>query len=87
MIISRRKFMKAGIVAATCAGLPLRSALAEDGRQSSIVMSAPDTSSLEQLSYYTKSTFAPYLDTKFNLHLGPSNTRGLKLLQVGDYPT
>jgi hypothetical protein len=71
--------MKAGMLAAAC--LPLKSALAQNwskGVESS-------SSSLEQLDYYTKSTFTPYVNTKFRVHLAPSNTRGLKLIGVSDY--
>jgi hypothetical protein len=75
--------MKAGIMAAACASLPLKSALAQSWSKGVELPSG----SLEQLNYYTKSTFAPYVNTKFRVHLGPSNTRGLKLIEVGDYLT
>jgi hypothetical protein len=80
--------MKAGIVAAACAGLPLRSALAGNMLEDPNVRKLlPSTSSMEQLSYYTKSTFSPYVNTMFRVQLAPSNMRELKLTAIDDYPT
>jgi hypothetical protein len=93
MGLSRRKFISAGIVAAACAGLPLKSALAEsrlDGRKVRKPMSpspSPLTSSADRLNYYTKSTFDPYVNTVFRVQLAPSDIRELKLTVVGDYLT
>jgi hypothetical protein len=93
MEYSRRMFMKAGVLAAACAGLPLKSVLAEsvlNGERiptlrEPTVIPPLSSSRIEQLNYYTQSTFAPYANTRFRVHLGPSNTRGLKLIEVGDY--
>jgi hypothetical protein len=97
MNFSRRKFMKAGAVAAAFAGLPLKSALASNWREATIdpvvrpaeltpaSSTLPLSQSIEQLGYYSKSAFTPYVNTKFRVYLGPSNTRGLKLVEVGDY--
>jgi hypothetical protein len=76
MHFSRRQFMKAGIVATACAGLPLKSVLAD---QPSPWQSS---SLLDQLRYYSASTFAPYVNTKFRVFLGPSNSRTLVLTEV-----
>jgi hypothetical protein len=83
--ISRRKFVKAGIVATLCAPLvSLKSALA-----GTALTSQPSTDSsnvsLEQLGYYNEATFAPYVNTRFRVYLGPSNIRSLKLTEVTDY--
>lgn len=92
--------MKAGAVAAAFAGLPLKSALGSNGhdattdpviRPSELTATASSSStlplsqSIEQLGYYSKSAFTPYVNTKFRVYLGPSNIRGLKLVEVGDY--
>ena len=102
MSVSRRKFVKAGILATICAPLvSLKSALAEIGpkgpktpapRSPEVQPPAPlpsssSSASIEQLSYYTRTTFDPYVNTRFHVYLGPSNTRGLKLAEVSDYFT
>lgn len=84
MSVSRRKFIKVGIMTTVCAQLfsPLKSVLAQTGTATQ-TMSSPG--SIEQLNYYTKATFAPYLNTRFRVYLGPTNTRSLNLTEVGDY--
>lgn len=85
--------MKAGAIAAACAGLPLKSALAQNGqtpidiivRPSKVKPPPPPPGSIDQLGYYSKSAFTPYVNTNFQVSLGPSNTRGLQLVEVGDY--
>ena|SRR5947209_8303476 len=85
MKLSRRKFVKAGIIATACAPLlRVKSAFAQsltgdDQSQSSSI--------LQQLSYYNESSFEPYLNTRFRVYLSPSNTRGLELVNVSNYPT
>lgn len=81
MSVSRRRFIKTGIVATVCAGLPLKSVLAGAGQETQ--SSSSDV--LRQLSYYTKSTFDPYVNTRFRVSLSPTNTRTLKLTEVNDY--
>lgn len=85
MSLSRRKFMKAGVVAAACAALPLKSVMAQKGNGSGTLPQEPPPTSLEQLNYYSESSFTPYLNTEFLVHLDESNTRGLKLTAVSDY--
>ncbi|HKQ99536.1 MAG TPA: hypothetical protein VJT09_02615 [Pyrinomonadaceae bacterium] len=79
---SRRKFIKGGIVAAAFATLPLKSALAEIRPE---IKPGSSSGSVDQLSYYTESTFAPYVNTDFLVHLDPSNVRELKLVKVSNY--
>jgi hypothetical protein len=88
--------MTAGVMAAASAALPLKVALASDGpkaRRTALIRqpivptapTPPSTSSLEQLNYYTKATFLPYVNSKFRVHVGPSNVRGVTLKEVSDY--
>jgi hypothetical protein len=89
--------MKAGAVVAAVAGLPLKSVLAQDekGVRRIITLGQPvlqqptpptfSSSSIEQLNYYTQSTFAPYVNTRFRVRLGPLSTRALMLKEVSDY--
>lgn len=94
MSLSRRKFMKVGVVAAACAALPLKSALGQNGPEGRVAslsnnaqlpLSSFSKVSPEQLGYYTEASFAPYVNTQFRVYLSPSNTRGLKLIEVSDY--
>jgi hypothetical protein len=93
MSLSRRKFMKAGVLAAAFgAALPLKSALAQNSQPGRAGISngglqppLSDKTGLEQLNYYTESSFAPYLNTQFRIYLSPSSTRALRLIEVSDY--
>jgi hypothetical protein len=97
MSYSRRKFIKAGILAAACAGLPLKSVLGRSGtgKFKAALSSTPtfnpaslsdtSTASIDQLGYYSKAAFTPYVNTRFRIYLGASNTRSLQLIDVGDY--
>lgn len=84
--------MQAGVVAA-CAALPLKSVLAHDGLDARrslrsnprSMMFSPSQTSQEQLGYYTRTSFAPYVNTQFKVYMGPSDTRGLKLREVTNY--
>jgi hypothetical protein len=79
--------MKAGVVAA-CVALPLKSVLARDASSLSNTLSplfSPLQTGQEQLGYYTRSSFAPYVNTQFSVYVGPSNTRGLKLKEMTNY--
>jgi hypothetical protein len=80
--LSRRKFVKAGIIAAACAPLlTLKRGLAQGmtGQSSS--------ASLNQLSYYNEAAFKPYVNTSFRVYLSPSETRALQLIEVTDHDT
>jgi hypothetical protein len=92
--LSRRKFIKAGAIAAACVGLPASLAQAASGRAPLLNRSVesllleqhpPTVSSLDLLGYYDKSAFIPYVNTKFNVYLGESNVRGVTLKKVSDY--
>src|SRR6266436_4173479 len=59
MTISRRKFLRAGTVAALAAGIPLKSVLVANGQGNRKERDAnPGNGSFDPLSYYTKSAFA-----------------------------
>ncbi|MDQ3817865.1 MAG: hypothetical protein M3362_09255 [Acidobacteriota bacterium] len=83
MKLSRRKFVKAGIIAAASAPLlRVKRVLAQAG--------APDVQSssiVQQLNYYGESSFEPYLKTRFRVYLSTSNTRALELINVSNYQT
>jgi hypothetical protein len=80
--LSRRKFVKAGIIAAVCAPLlPLKRIVAQ-GKTGQ-----PSSANLNQLSYYNEAAFKPYVNTSFRVYLSPSETRSLELIKVSDYDT
>ncbi len=92
MSLSRRKFIKAGAIAAACAGLPSGLAQAASGHApllnravGPLLQQPPTPSSLDLLGYYGKSAFTPYINTRFNVCLSESNVRGLILKKVNDY--
>lgn len=91
MNISRRKFMKAGILVAACAGLPLKVQWAnaqKGGDKRSVTSSVPQVSPqkpVDLLGYFNKSTFTPYVGTEFRVHLSSSKVRRIKLVEVKDY--
>ncbi|HKC63972.1 MAG TPA: hypothetical protein VKB86_10060 [Pyrinomonadaceae bacterium] len=86
MKLSRRKFVKAGIIAAACAPLlPVRRALAQEAGTNDV--QEQSSSIVQQLGYYNESSFEPYLNTRFRVYLSPSNTRSLELTNVSNYPT
>ena len=85
MKLSRRKFVKAGILAAACAPLlPVKRALAQTETAD---VQEQSSSIVQQLSYYNESSFEPYLNTRFRAYLSPSNTRALELINISDCPT
>lgn len=90
MSLSRRKFMQAGVVAAACAALPWKSVMAQNRAGSGSVASGaateagPPSASVEQLNYYSRTSFAPYVNTEFRVHLDTSDSLGLKLVEVRD---
>lgn len=90
MSLSRRKFMQAGVVAAACAALPLKSAMAQNKAGGGSMAGGASTqetarpASVERLNYYSRASFAPYLNTEFRVHLDASSSLGLKLVEVQD---
>lgn len=88
MNISRRKFMKAGIIATAFAGIPLRTLIApgqqSGSRQSGGLFPIPPEIQNDLLNYYTSATFKPYVKTLFHLRSGRSDTRYVRLVEVKD---
>jgi hypothetical protein len=91
MNISRRRFMKTGMIAAT-ALVPLglaKTAVAQqskDGRSNSV----PDSKALNKnrtsrLFYYNKSTFTPYVNSEFRVHLSSSKAVAITLVGIEDF--
>jgi len=87
--------MKAGLLAVACAGLPLKSVLgrsraatlaAVPGSDGAELFTSASSASVEQLGYYTKSAFAPYVNTRFRVFLNSKSTRSLQLVEVQDCP-
>jgi hypothetical protein len=90
MSISRRRFLRAGSVAALAAAVPLRSALLTNGQGSrkeldgNPVDRLPSDIANGPLSYYTKSTFSLYLNSTFLMQAGALGTIEVRLTQVRD---
>ena len=85
MVFSRRNFLEKGIMVALAAAMPLKLANITTGQQerpSSANLpngfQVPYESQINQVIYFKKSTFSPYLKTKFGIRL-PNN----KVLQAG----
>jgi hypothetical protein len=91
MNISRRKFMKAGIMVAACAGIPLKAQFAnsqEAGGKSAKTPPAIKALSKDEtdiLDYYTRSTFEAHVNTEFQVHLDELKVRTITLVEVRDY--
>lgn len=86
MSTSRRRFLKAGILAAMFAAVPLRNVLGQswkdrDGNPGEI----PDNQS-DPLSTYSKATFRSYLRSIFLLH-SVYGIVEVTLLEVGELPS
>jgi hypothetical protein len=94
MNISRRKFMKAGIMVAAFAGIPLtaqittvqnpvsKSSNAKAGVKPSSPKRPISKCEPDLVGYYSKSTFAPYVGSEFRVHLDGSKVRRIKLVEV-----
>jgi hypothetical protein len=90
MAISRRKFLKAGTLIAFSAAIPLKASaalLAEPNDAQTLNTAANFPASKESLrspiSYYKRTTFAPLLNTEFQIHGDPEKVK-VKLVEVGD---
>ena len=82
---SRRKFLKAGVLAALFAAVPLKNVLGQswkdrDGNPGN----SPETQN-DPLANYTKATFLSYLNSVFELHT-TKGIVGVTLLRVDDLP-
>lgn len=83
--------MKAGIIVAACAGIPLKAQFTDaqnagDKRsKTSSVSKQLSQTPADMLAYYNKSTFAPYVNTEFTVHLNSIKVRKITLVEVRDY--
>src|SRR2546427_6923521 len=90
MSISRRKFLKAGTIAALAAGVPLQNALIVAGQNSPKDRDRnpidPSSSGIlnDPLAYYTMATFSAYLNSTFRLSTASSGTVDVALARVAD---
>jgi hypothetical protein len=84
--------MKAGIMVAAFAGIPLTAKLStgqnpvSKSATAGVKTSSPkrpiSKSEPDLIDYYSKSTFAPYVGTEFKVRLNESKVRRLKLVEV-----
>ena len=86
MTTSRRRFLKAGMLAAVFAAMPIRNVFGQswkdvDGNQSEVPVTQADP-----LSTYTKATFRSYLKSIFELHT-VYGIVAVTLLEVRDMPS
>ena len=87
MNIPRRQFIKAGIVTAACAGLPLTIGPASaqkqrgTGRRQEGYFAIPAEVQDDPTSYYSMATFAPYVNSGFLILIGRA-WKHMKLVEV-----
>ncbi|MDT4952496.1 MAG: hypothetical protein QOJ02_634 [Acidobacteriota bacterium] len=84
--------MKAGIIATAFVAVPLKlakSALAQTSSDNQLNAASSFNSTagsqLDQLYYYNKSAFAPYVGTEFSVTVKPSKVRAITLIEVRDF--
>ena len=82
MTDSRRRFLKAGMLAAVFAAAPLKNVLARSLNRDAFPGAAADEDD-DPLANYTKATFVSYLNSIFQLQTG-SGSVAVTLLQVED---
>ena len=93
MSISRRRFLRAGSVAALAAAVPLKGAPSADGqgirkdRDGNPSDLLPDSIVESPLSYYTKAAFSAYLNSTFLVRAAALGTIEVTLTQVRDTAT
>lgn len=90
MNISRRRFIKTGVMVAAFAGVPLglaKTAAAQQvGRPDSLTSDqALNEGQTDRLFYYNKSTFTPYLNSQFRVHLNSSKAVAVTLVGIEDF--
>jgi hypothetical protein len=87
MNISRRRFMKTGMMVAAFAGVPLGLAKASAAPQSNSVKSgkALNKEQTNRLFYYNKSTFTPYVNSDFRVYLNSSKAVAITLVGIEDF--
>ncbi|MGB9179342.1 MAG: twin-arginine translocation signal domain-containing protein [Pyrinomonadaceae bacterium] len=88
---SRRKFLKAGALAALVAGAQLKSFTFVSAQQirggrlnPAGDFQVPQKSQADIINYFSKETFAPYLSTSFRASLKTAPGATLKLIEVND---
>ena len=85
---SRRKFLKAGVLAAVFAAFPLKTALGQDWKNRDGNPgdgTSPALQNNDPLASYTKAAFLSYLNSVFQLDTG-FNVVAVTLLKVDDMP-
>jgi hypothetical protein len=90
MFVSRREFLRAGALVALASGIPLHAALSVNGQQRGTPQSkpAPAVGQLpgevysDPLFYYTKATFAAYVNTRFQFQTKTLRWIPLTLIEV-----
>src|SRR5216684_4246971 len=85
---SRRKFLKAGVLAAVFAAVPLKTALGQDWKNRDGNPgdgTSPALQNNDPLASYTKAAFLSYLNSVFQLDTG-FNVVAVTLLKVDDMP-
>lgn len=93
MSISRRRFLRAGSVAALAAAVPLKAALVATGQGTRKGLDGNPSDRLPgeiangPLSYYTKSAFSAYLNSTFLVQASAFGTIEVTLDQVRDTAT
>lgn len=85
MSTSRRKFIKAGVLAATFAALPARNILGQSFKQRDGDPTEVPVVQTTPLPNYSKATFVSYLNSVFELHT-VNGIVGVTLLSVDDMP-
>ena len=82
---SRRKFLKAGVLTALFAAVPLRDVLGQSWKDRDDNPANKPEAQNNQLANYTKATFISYLNSVFELHT-TTGVVAITLLQVDDMP-
>ena len=82
---SRRKFLKAGVLAALFAAVPLKGALGQSWKDRDGNPGNGPEAHNDPLANYTKATFISYLNSVFTLHT-TAGIVGVTLLRVDDMP-
>lgn len=82
---SRRKFLKAGVLAALFAAVPLKDALGQSWKDRDGNPGNDPEAQNDPLANYTKATFISYLNSVFELHT-TTGIVGVTLLRVDDMP-
>lgn len=85
MTISRRKFLKTGILTSVVAGTSMKLTGQAATRQPSGITDALTVNT--SLDYYTKATFQSYLNSDFRIYSNGHSKTWMRLVLVEDFPT